>query len=264
MLFLSTLFGLINNYTNISISTEILEVYFSVFGTIYAIVIGFILYVVISNYDEINKQLNLEINSLQDLRDYLLYIDYDKESVYIIREKIKLYIESVINKEWVELKKGKVIDNDTNKELSAIIKAINRIKLDGQDANDKIAVGMLIKTFGDVTTYRTNRINSVSEKLPKVLIHLLFFLSFGIVLPFSFLPLIGWLWLISNFFSAFALVYLLNVIRDLNNHFNGYWCISDKPFRLFFEKIKKSLKNDNHELRKRNNSRTIQALCKND
>lgn len=227
----------INNYTNISIKSEILEVYFSVFGTIYAIVIGFILYVVIANYNEINKQVNLEINSLQDLRDYLRYIDCDKESVHNTREKIKLYIESVINNEWADLKRGKVIDNDTNKELYAIIDAINKIKLEGQDANDKIAVELLIKTFGDVTTYRTNRINSVSEKIPKVLIHLLFFLSLGILFPFSFMPLKGWAWIISNFFSAFALVYLLNVIIDLNNHFNGCWRITDKPFRIFFEKM---------------------------
>ncbi len=222
------------------IDTGTLEVYFGVFGSVYAIVTGFILLVVITNYNNIKKYISSEINALQDLRDFLLYIDSDQKSVRLIRIRVGHYVDSVIHKEWASLVNGKHIDSDTSPELYAIIKSVNQVKINQNDLSDKIAVKKLINTIGRITTFRTNRLTSVNEKIPPVMMHLILFLSSCIVLPFSLIGVSNWLWWIINAFNGFTIIYIYMIIKDLNDPFHGSWNIKPIQFQEFIDSLEEN------------------------
>lgn len=236
-LLIATLFFhyLIKYKVNLQVEGNILEIYFSLFGSIYAIVIGFVLLVIITHHNNIKRFISSEVNAIQDLRDFLHYIDGDDQSVERIKEKVKSYVSTIIKTEWTQLKTEKPIHADTSVELYEIIAIINEITIRPNDLSDKIAVKKLINTVGHITTYRTNRLTSLNEKLPPVMIQLIFVLSLCIVLPFSVLPVDGIVWFFFNVVNIFSVAYIFFIIGDLNNPFGGYWSISNHQYELLLQ-----------------------------
>ncbi len=223
-------------YPLVTIKIETLEIFFNLFGVIYAIIVGFAIYVVLNNYNEIKQYMNCEINELQDLRDYLLYVDEQEEVKKTILEKIKQYAQSVVQKEWVAMSEYKEVDFDTPPEIYEIIKNVNKIK--PANESDSIALSRLIETLSHITTYRTNRLTASVDKLPSLLKHLILMLSGVIVFAFTMLPMENiWVNMSLNAVNAFGIALIYFVILDLDYPFSGVWSLQPKPFEDFLKRL---------------------------
>ena len=202
------------------VEESILEVFFGVFGVIYAIVAGFIMLVLLENYSAIKAHIWAEVNALQDLRDYLVYVDNQNDVVDGIKGSIKIYVESVIQKEWPAMTGSGKVDVDTSVEIYEVMKGINKIEVTNR--SDAIAQGKLIDTVGDITTHRTNRLCSSSEKLPFLLMLFLIILSILVVFIFTLLPIEDFATrFLLNGVNIFAVIFIYVVIWDLSNPFKG-------------------------------------------
>ena len=213
-----------------------LEVFFGVFGVVYAIVVGFALFVVMDNYSSIRNHINSEINALQDLRDFLVYVDDNDEVVAELKSKIKTYVESVVHKEWSEMRSAHEIDLDTSPELYDIMISINRIEPTNQ--SDFVSLEMLMETMAQITTHRTNRLGASCDKLPPLLNPLLILLSMIVVFVFTLLPIKDELVrFVLNGANIFALCFIYVVIADLNNPFKGFFSIDNQSYQDLLKKL---------------------------
>lgn len=223
-------------HPTLTLNVNLLEIFFNLFGILYAIIIGFAIYVVLNNYNEIKYYMSNEINELQDLRDYLMYVDGQEETKKGIKKNIKRYVESVIHQEWTAMSLGKEVDIDTPAELYDVMVAVN--KIEPANASDNVALDKLIGSISAITTYRTNRLNASIEKLPPLLRHLILILSVFIVFTFTLIPIDNfWVNMGLNGLNSFGIALIYFVIIDLDYPFGGVWCITPKPFEDFLKKL---------------------------
>ena len=170
-----------------------------------------------------------EINVLEDIRDFSMFFGEDGEEKRVIRKALKKYVDSVINKEWEQMAHNKSMDSDTSPELYELMGAINKIKI--QDPRDEVALGVMMGKIGDITTYRTKRINLSNEKLPPLLKFLVFLMSFIVVAGFIFTMaeslFVNLFMTISTTLSV-GLTYF--VISDLDTPFFGSWNINSNSW----------------------------------
>lgn len=205
------------------------EIFFTILGTIYAIMAGFVMLVVLDNYTKIKDHLADEVNSLQDLRDYLLYLDNQEERVQDIKDKIKTYVDSLIAIEWPSMVKKQKIHVDTSPEIYQIMSSIHNVNID--NPTDRIALGKLIDVIGRVTTLRTDRLTACSEALPRSLMQIMQILSAAVIFVFMLVPLGSFPMIVSlNGLIAFVVVMIYGMIQDLNNPFRGSWSVTPELF----------------------------------
>lgn len=217
---------------------EIFEVFFSVFGVIYAIVIGLLMIEVIQRYHNLNSIVSQEINTLQDIRDFLLYLDNNHTARKKILESLLVYVKWVISKEWpnmkskTKLKSKKQIDSDTSKHLVELIKAVHEIDVDN-NISDIIALKSIMDKVAKVTTYRTDRLELSEEHISLPLRLFIIFMSavvigmISLMLIECILPMVSILMVCA---SVTAICGLYLFIIDLNRPFGGFWDISDRQF----------------------------------
>jgi hypothetical protein len=216
-----------------------LEIFFSVFGVVYAIIVGFAMYEALSNYSQIRQFMNSEVNELQDLRDYLMYVDGQDETKMDIEASIKRYVQSVVENEWPAMSENQPLDIDTPDELYKVMQGTN--KLTTQDKKNVMAVERLINTIANVTTHRTNRITASVERLPSLLVQLLSILSLFMIAAFTLIPIDATsLKLMLTVANSFGIAFTYFVILDLDYPFRGVWSLQPRPFEHFIQRLESS------------------------
>ena len=214
-----------------------LNIFFGLFGVLYAIIIGFAIFEVLNNYNEIKEFMNSEVNELQDLRDYLMYVDGQDEVKQEIGQHIKKYAQAVVNKEWPAMCSYKKLDIDTPEEMYDVMKSVNKIK--PANDSDVMALEKLIDTIGTVTTHRTNRITASVEKLPSLLVQLIFILSAFMIVIFALIPIDALIVKMAlTAINTFGIAFIYFVIKDLDYPFGGIWSIKPEPFKSFIARFK--------------------------
>lgn len=211
------------------IDGQILETFFSAFGTIYAIVIGFVIYQVTNYYNELKSYIVSEINAIQDLRDFLVFIDDHDDIVKDVIEKLNVYVMSIIKVEWPDMISQSTTSMKSSGKLYEVMKSVNKINPDNQ--SDIVALEKLIHTTSEITTYRTNRLNESKENLPPLLKQLVIMLSTFIVIAFTFVPIDEpVVRVILTAAIAFAVSLIYFVIIDLDNAYTGTWAVSNQQY----------------------------------
>ena len=116
-------------YENIEDDVGIWGGFFTVFGVIYAIVAGFLLVEVLGRYSTLSNTIEAELNAIECLRDYLVYLDDDQNSIKSeIRSSLKSYLISVRDEEWPAMsEEDSFVDSDTSDELYAVMRAVKGI-----------------------------------------------------------------------------------------------------------------------------------------
>lgn len=220
-----------------SIDTNSLEIFLNLFGVIYAIIVGFAILVVLNNYNEIRLCMNAEINELQDLRDYLMYVDNQDEVKKEIETQIQEYAKYVIEKEWPAMSHYQTIDFDTPSHVYAMMTSINKIK--PGNPSDVAALERLINSIAAITTCRTNRLTASVDRLPHLLCHLIVLLSAVLIFSFTMIPIKEiWLNVLLNAVNSFGIALIYFVIIDLDYPFEGVWSIKPEPFHALLKRWK--------------------------
>ncbi|WP_372369235.1 DUF4239 domain-containing protein [Candidatus Uabimicrobium sp. HlEnr_7] len=205
------------------------EIFFSILGTIYAVMSGFVMLVVLDNYTKIKDHLAEEVNSLQDLRDFLLYVDNQEENVQNVKDKLKVYVDSLVGTEWSSMMKKKKVHVDTSDEIYSLMDSIHKLEISND--SDQVALGKLIEVVGRVTTLRTERLTACSEALPRSLLHVMLLLSWAVIIVFMLVPVGNFFMIVAlNGFVAFVVTMIYGMIQDLNNPFKGSWRLKPDLF----------------------------------
>lgn len=213
-----------------------LEIFFGVFGVVYAIIVGFAMYEALNNYSQIRQYMNCEVNELQDLRDYLMYIDGQDEITREIRSGLRKYAASVVEQEWPAMCANERLDVDTPTELYRVMMSIKSIT--PQNDRDLLAVERLVNTLAEVTTHRTNRITASVERLPSLLVQLLASLSLFMITAFTLISIdsaaLKTLLTVAN---SFGIAFTYFVILDLDYPFHGVWSLRPGPFEQYLQRM---------------------------
>ena len=243
-------------YQNIDIDLGSWSVFYTTYGILYAIIIGFILVGALGRYEQLKLAVDSEINVIQNIRDFLIYFsdststqraevkDSRSEQINVllnIRQALYTYVKSVYEKEWLEMSdKTETTDPDSTQELKAIIVSVS--KLESQDENDSIALTAIINSLSDLTNHRTKRIYLSNEEIPPPILKLLIFMSIFLVSGFFLLGVQNmWVHLIMITSFAATIQLIINLLIDLNTPFSGIWNIDNKRYVALAEKIKSKM-----------------------
>ena len=213
----------------VSVDLNVLQCFFEIFGVVYAIIVGFAMLIVSDNYSLFKQRLHAEIDDLQDLRDYLMYVDNQDGVVKEIRANIKKYVELVLEKEWPEMTGKGEVEMDTPEEMYAIMRGINKIRRTNE--SDGVALEKLISTVASITTHRMERLHAGREKLPPPLRYLILILSAIILFAFSLIPVtyLAASILLGSLLTL-SIVLIVFVIFDIADPFRGVWRIGPDQF----------------------------------
>lgn len=219
-------------------------IYFAVVGVVYAVISGFLLAQLLTRYHQLSNRIHEELNALEDIRDFLIYVDDSTENM-AAKLKIKIalveYLRSVIEKEWPLMTSGeRNIDSDTCEELYRVMRAVERIN--PVDESDVVALTSIINHISNVTTYRTERLEMVGHGLSGPLRILLYFMSTIISVSFILMAvpsLSVHLFMVISVITSIGL--LLTVMFDLNNPFMGIWNLDKEPFQVVENRLRLTL-----------------------
>jgi hypothetical protein len=215
--------------------------FFTVFGVIYAIISGFILLDVLNRHTDLASTVESELNAVEDLRDFLVYIDGEQDDAkFEIKQSLLEYLRSVCDREWKLMRAKGSINADTSPELYKVMSAINRIQV--TNPSDQVALASLIEKLSDITSLRTRRIILSNERLPSQLIGLLLFMSSVLV--------VGFACMVSTHFGLHAAMVgaittavhlLFMIIRDLDQPFQGAWNIRKDSLTAIRDEFERDL-----------------------
>ena len=243
-------------YQNIDIDLGSWSVFYTTYGILYAIIIGFILVGALGRYEQLKLAVDSEINVIQNIRDFLIYFSDPTSmqraglkgsrsdqisSLLNIRQSLYTYVKSVYEKEWLEMSdKTEMTDPDSTQELKAIIVSVS--KLESHDENDSIALTSIINSLSALTNHRTKRIYLSNEEIPPPIMKLLIFMSIFLVSGFFILGVQNmWVHLIMIISFSTTIQLIINLLTDLNNPFSGIWNIDNERYVALAEKIKSKM-----------------------
>ena len=88
-------------YANVAIDLGAWSVFYTVFGVLYAIIIGFILISTLEKFDNLKRAIDTEVNEIQNFRVLLKYFgDSQKVIINNIRKSLLSYVNSIHSIEW--------------------------------------------------------------------------------------------------------------------------------------------------------------------
>ena len=232
------------------------EVFFNIFGTVYAVIAGLILVDEFQRHSQLKEKLELELNALQDIRDFLEYMDVDRviggvpckteteKDVQLlakaeIRHALFTYSLSVLSKDWPLMRQGKRnLDSDTTDELKELMVKINTLVIGKDNESDKVGLSSMMALVADITTLRTQRITIVNTTVPVQLKYLIHLMGGVLVLGIMLLGIHNlYLHLLLTFFSSSIILVIYLLFEDLHRPFEGQWKISSGGFYQYLAKM---------------------------
>ncbi|TNE47382.1 MAG: DUF4239 domain-containing protein [Deltaproteobacteria bacterium] len=216
------------------------EAFFSTFGLLYAIIAGFLLVTVLGRHSDLSNACEGELNAVEDVRDFLVYVDGDQEAeLHEVKRQLYEYVCSVANEEWPVMTKKGWMSSDTSKELYDVMKAVDKIQVTNE--SDRVSLQAIMHKIADLTSLRTQRLSLAKQSLPPRLRWLTALMSVILVVA---LILIGGrntylhMGMVASVSFSTHLLYL--IIADLDDPFKGSWNIDKRPF----EEVKKRFESE--------------------
>jgi hypothetical protein len=219
---------------DVHIDAGVASVFFSVLGIVYAILIGFAVYMVSNDFNEMRRCVFGEVNQLQNAWDYLSFVDNQEDVVTTVAEALKQHIAFILFREWPIMCSDEAVDISTPASMKSLMRAVNAIRITNH--SDSVALEKLIDCVASAERYRVDRLVASRQRLPNLVYHLVVLLSVITVFIFSFLAIESlWINLALNGVNGFAIALVCLIIRDLDNPFRGAWRIDAIPFATLLD-----------------------------
>ena len=120
-------------YTNVSIDLGAWGVFYTVFGVLYAIIIGFILIATLDKFDNLKRSIDSEINEIQNVRVLLKYFsDSQMEVINNVRKALLSYVNSIHSIEWENMIKKESLP-EFSSELENVIGSVSHLKSEDEN-----------------------------------------------------------------------------------------------------------------------------------
>ena len=230
-------------YANITIDIGAWGVFYTVFGVLYAIIIGFILISALGKFDQLKLAVDSEVSEIQSIRILLQYFsDNQIEAINNIRKTLFAYVHSIHSIEWEDMIK-KDSQPEFSEELRNVRDSVSHLK--SEDENDSIALTSIINTLSGLTACRTKRIYLANEEIPGPIMKLLIFMSCVMVGGFIILGVENfWIHLFMIWSLSTTVHLIITLLNDLNNPFIGIWLIEKNHYFGIVKSIDKNIIKD--------------------
>ncbi|MEK6964015.1 MAG: DUF4239 domain-containing protein [Nanoarchaeota archaeon] len=210
-----------------------LGLFTSIFGTLYGILMAFIIFEVWAQFNKTSQLFDTEAVGLERL--YRLTLYFRKPSLSLeMKAAIKKYIEAV-SLDFNKLRLGErgKMSGKIFRELSKVIRTIN-IKTD----REKIVFQRMMESYGHLTDVRVERISQSLTRLPTLLKVFLYLSSFFVLLTFLVMPFASLMYsLLSTGMFSFILAMIFQIVEDLDNPFTGFWSLTPEPYERTLKHI---------------------------
>ena len=229
-------------YPDISTDIGSWGVFYSVFGVLYAIIIGFILISELDKFDSLSEAIDTEVNEIQNVRVLLKYFgDSQMDVINNIRKSLLSYVNSIYVTEWGKMETKSSLP-EFSIELENVIESVSYLK--SEDENDSIALTSMINKLSGLTECRTKRIYLSNEEIPPPIMKLLIFMS--VILIFGFI-IMGvqnfWIHIFMVWSLSTTLQLIINLLTDLNSPFEGIWVVEKDHYHGIIGSIENVITN---------------------
>lgn len=209
------------------------EVFFTVLGLTYAILVGLFLVEVHRRWSDLTSTIQREINAIADIADLLRYFDKDSANQApkeVIKTLLGYVNEEILSDWWNTEAHHTGYWHGHRESVNAIMDAVEDLK--PNDANDYCALEAIIGKICEMTSCRIDRIDAVRRRLHTTFYIFLFFMSAVLVTGFCLLDVQGvWLHWSMVFVVTVALYTLFSLIRDVDHPVSGFWNIREEAQR---------------------------------
>ncbi|KKU45977.1 MAG: hypothetical protein UX65_C0013G0007 [Parcubacteria group bacterium GW2011_GWB1_46_8] len=211
-----------------------LGAFLTVFGTLYGILIAFVVFEVWGQYNKAAGLINLEAQALERLYRLTLYFR-DAELARRMKEAIFGYANKVIEEKFQTLGSG-----GRNKENSVLFRKISLVIRDIRfdDDHDQVVFSQILDHYGHLGEIRTERVKQSLERLPTLLKTFIYASSGLALFSFVVMPFASFFYhALAIGVLGFTLTMVFQLIEDLDNPFVGHWNVTPEPFERTIKHI---------------------------
>jgi hypothetical protein len=198
----------------------------NIIGTTYAVILGFMLYTVWTNFGEANLNVDLEANALRNL--YRLGEGLPQPQRDQVRTLVRAYADAVVGEDWAEMASGDLPDKShiINQELWKTIMTVR-----AATTTEAVAEDHAITELSSLTEHRRTRLLQSAYRLPAIFWAVLLV---GALLTIVSASMFGSpnakLHALQVFSFTLLITLVLLAIADVNLPFRGWVHISNYAF----------------------------------
>lgn len=209
-------------------TNDVIGNYLQTLGSIYAVLLAFVVFVVWTQFNEARSRVEVEANELVDL--YRTSTGLPDPTRSEVQGRIREYVEQVAGPEWHAMACGDRHSFEKGDQLlDSMWHALNRCEA---ETNCHAALfSEALQRFNGVSDARTNRITSSQLKIPlalRILLYMGAIITIGSMYLFAVDSL--WIHLIITGAMAGALSHILYVVQDLDDCFAGAFQVPRQSF----------------------------------
>lgn len=212
-------------------NNEVAGNYLQTIGTIYAVLLAFVVFVVWQQHNEARCAVESEANELSDLYRIVRALPNTQATL----KGIGAYARSVVDEEWQAMAQGRA-SAKADKALEEIWKAL--LGIEPHNSTEEALYGEALARFNDLSDARSHRLYCSLLRLPPSLWVLL--LTNGCLVVGSM-----WIFGLASFLAhsimtvslSGSIAFILFLIADLDNPFWGSWHIEPQAFRRALENM---------------------------
>lgn len=209
-------------------SSDAVGNYLQTVGSIYAVLLAFVVYVVWGQFNESRTYVEREATLLADL--YRISTGLPDASRQEIQRLLTTYLDAVLANEWRAMARGdeRVLEQGGEK-LDAVWTAIHRCR--PVDECGHTIYSEVLTSYNELHDVRASRLSAARTRIPLAL-HVLLYAGALITIGSMYLMAVDPLWVHALVTAALAgaIAHILYIIRDLDAAFAGDWQVSNDAF----------------------------------
>lgn len=195
-------------------------------ATIYTFVAAFTIVEVWSQYNSASSLIAREGKAVTAIWNYVDYLD-DKNVDKAMKTALLIYLKKAVS-EMRDAAKG-IRAIHPSPELKTIQHVVDGITFN--DHRDAAVFPPLMNAYEELSSIRSERIESSITRLPALLKSFVLLLSTMLVIGFAFLGFVNtWFYAIAIGFVSIIVVYVYTLMNDLDNPYEGIWNVSFEAF----------------------------------
>lgn len=213
------------NLSTLSDNNDVAGNYLQTIGTVYAVLLAFVVFVVWSQHNDTRHWVQTEANEIRDLLRIVVSLSPALEPAQGL---IRGYLTTVISEEWPAMAGGEACVR-ANRLLEEVWGTIE--SLEPKTSREEILYAEALARFDDLSDARAGRLLMIRQRLPASMWALLLI---GGVLTTGSMALFGLPSLLVHGLMTGALggliSFMLVIIADLDNAFAGDWRVTPLAF----------------------------------
>jgi hypothetical protein len=210
--------------------------YLAVLGGLYSITIAFLIYVVWGQFNEVQSGLSSEASALEDLCRVAGFLS-ERDPARRIREMARQYLKSTAGDEPQRLAVGET-SVTAERGLNDLCQTVRAVEV--KTEKDKLMYSELLQALRRVLAMRDQRLNVSATRIPDTLWNVVLFASLVLLGGFFVLGLRSVPLALAVVAAVTGtIVFLVSVIKDIDNPFRGVWNVSYTPIKTAATRIER-------------------------